>query len=144
MKIPSGGCTAESRSKVGTQNDPVVELTEATIGYGAMQADKDPRVLKGFAQWSQCMAESGYTYGTPWDANDDPSWSTPEASGKEVAVAVADVKCQQISNLLGLRAAVAAAWQREYMQARKADFIAAKATIAEQRAAAKSILVARG
>lgn len=141
-KIPPGGCIAEARSEVGTQNDPVLELSEATIGYGAEQADKDPRVLKGFAQWSKCMARSGYTYAEPRDANNDPSWSTPEASAREISVAVADVTCQQKSNLLGLRVAVAAAWQREYIQSRKADFVAMKATIAEQRAAARSILVA--
>ncbi len=143
-KIPNGGCIAEARSKVGTQDDPVLELSEATIGYGAMQADKDPRVLKGFARWSGCMAESGYSYATPWDSNDDPSWSTAEATAKEIAVAVADVRCQQESNLLGLRVAVAAAWQREYMQAHEKEFVAMKATIADQRAAARSILVAAG
>lgn len=143
-KIPAGGCIAEARSQVGTQNDPVLALTEATIGYGAMQADKDPRVLEGFAQWSECMAASGYSYATPWEANDDPRWSiTSEATEEEIAVAVTDVECQQKINLAGLRVAVAAAWQQEYIQARKEDFATVRTIIADQRAAALSVLAAR-
>lgn len=141
VKIPAGGCITEARSRVGTQEGLVVELTEATIGYGAMQADKDPRVLKGFDQWSKCMADSGYPYSTPWEANDDPAWGTFEATAEEIAVAVTDVQCQQKSNLSGLRVAVAAAWQREYMQAHKEDFAMMKKSIAQQRVNAASILV---
>lgn len=46
VEIPPGGCITEVRSALGTHNDPVLELTERMIGYGAMQADKDPRVSR--------------------------------------------------------------------------------------------------
>lgn len=144
VEIPAGGCIAEARTEVGTQDGFVLELTETTIGYSAIEADKDPRVLKGFDQWSQCMAESGFRYRTPWDAIGDPSWATAEATEGEIAVAVADVECQQKTNLTGLRVAVAAAWQEEYMQDRKEDFVALKERIAQQIAQAKSILAAQG
>lgn len=143
IPIPAGGCIAEARSRVGTQNDPVLELTEATIGYGAIQADRDPRVLEAFERWSRCMAASGHAYATPWDANNDPSWATSAATTKEIDVAIADIGCQRESNLLGLRVAVAAAWQREYMRAHEDEFLAMKATIARQREAARAILAAK-
>lgn len=144
IKIPAGGCIAEARIEVGTQDGFVLELTETTIGNSAMQADEDPRVLKAFDQWSSCMAESGYRYGTPWDANGDPSWATPEATEREIAVAVADVECQQKLNLIGLRVAVASALQEEYMQDHKADFVALKERIAQQLAQANAILATQG
>lgn len=144
IEIPTGGCITEARSQVGTQDDLVLELAESTLAYGAQQADSDPRVLRGFEQWSRCMTKSGYHYVTPWDANDDPSWNTPEATAAEITVAVADVECQQESNLSGLRVAVAAAWQREFMRAHEEEFVAMKATVAQQRANAKSILSDNG
>lgn len=143
LAIPPGGCIAEARTAVGTQNDPVLELTEMTIGYGAMQAEKDPRVLRAFDLWSVCMAEAGHRYASPWDANNDPAWSTSAATAQEIAVAVADVECQRESNLVGLRVAVAAAWQREYMRTHAAEFVEMKATISRQRDAAIEILQGR-
>lgn len=144
IRIPSGGCVTEARSQVGTQTDLVLQLTEATIGYGAMQADKDPRVLKAFDEWSGCMARAGYNYSTPWEANDYPSWATPKATPEEIAVAIADVECQRESSLTGLRVAVAAAWQEEYMRDHRESFLAMKKLVEQQRANAISILTADG
>ena len=101
-------------------------------------------MLEGFDQRSKCMADSGYSYAMPWESNDDPAWNTFEATPEEISVAVTDVKCQQKLNLSGLRVAVAAAWQREYMQAHKEDLAAMKASIEQQRSAADSMLDRRG
>lgn len=142
-KVPVGGCIGESRARVGDVV-PVLELTESAVAYATEQADRDPRVLQGFAEWSQCMTEAGFDYATPWDSNDDPQWATPHADELEIKVAVADVACKNKTDLTGLRVAVAAAWQREFIRAHSEEFVAMADSIAAQRKNASSILAEDG
>lgn len=52
------------------------------------------------ARWSQCMAESGYEYATPMDANNDPRFGTDFPTVDEFPVAIASATCQHSSGLL--------------------------------------------
>ncbi|WP_416889498.1 hypothetical protein [Microbacterium sp.] len=143
VTIPEGGCLGEARARLGNDGG-ALEMTESAVDFGVSQSERDPRVREGFAQWSACMAESGFTYATPWDANDDPRWATPEATDAEREAAVADVACKKSTGVTELQVAVAAAWQREYIDSHRAEFAAMKQSLARQQARADAILAEDG
>ncbi len=89
------------------------------------------------------MAGSGYHYSTPMEANNDPQWSGERASVAEIAVAVADVNCKKTTNLVGIRMAVDAAYQRRAIGQHGMELNAIKAALARQAATASAILANR-
>ncbi|WP_298228427.1 hypothetical protein [Gryllotalpicola sp.] len=139
LAVPSGGCIGEARSKL---NDDLSAETlyEDAVNYGLAQSDADSRVIAAFGKWSKCMTDAGFSYATPVDAINDPEWSTTTPSAVEMEVAIADVECKTTTNLTGLRVAVAAAWQSQYIKAHAAQFAAMTANVGQQDAQAKAIL----
>lgn len=139
LQVPNGGCISEARSKLG--DTPAAQaLYENTVDYGLAQSDADRRVVAAFGSWSTCMKNAGFSYATPMDAIDDPRWATTTPSGTEVKAATADVECKVSTNLTGLRAAVATAWQHHYINAHAAQFAAMKSGFDQQVAKARAIL----
>jgi hypothetical protein len=136
--IPDGGCLgAAQRTVEGTTDFSWIDL----LGYDAWTAsNSDSRVVAGFANWSRCMAGSGYQYRTPMEANNDPKWSGEKASAEEIAVAVADVGCKKATNLAGIRMAVEAAYQLDAIGVHRAELDALRAAYARQTATALAIL----
>ncbi|WP_088796696.1 MULTISPECIES: hypothetical protein [unclassified Streptomyces] len=52
-------------------------------------------MVEAFAKWSACMAEKGYTYKKPMDANDDVRFADPyHVSSEEKETAKADISCR--------------------------------------------------
>ncbi len=136
--IPDGGCFGAAQREVegATDLSLPVQLT-----FDAWTASKsDSRVVAAFAKWSMCMAGSGYHYSTPMEANNDPTWSGEKASAEEIAVAVADVNCKKTTNLVGIRMAVDAAYQREAISQHGVELNAIKAGFVRQAATASAIL----
>jgi len=123
--VPLGGCITEARTQTGDDGSGQ-ELQESLIGYSLQQSDLDPRVLKAFDAWSACMKDRGLSYSTPMDAINDRRWSTTSATGDEIETATADVECKLATNLTGLRVAVAAAWQTDYIASHPKEFNALK------------------
>lgn len=136
--IPDGGCVGAAVREV----EGAIDLSlPDELAYSAWTASKsDSRVVAAFAKWSTCMAGSGYHYSTPMAANDDPNWSGERASAEEIAVAVADVNCKKTTNLVGIRMAVDAAYQRAAISQHGAELDAIKAGFARQAATASAIL----
>jgi hypothetical protein len=64
------------------------------------------------------MRRAGFSYRTPWDANDDPRWWVDQdtASDPEIATATADVGCREDANLVGLWYAVETAHQTRLIE----------------------------
>jgi len=60
--------------------------------------------------WSRCMAQRGYSYHTPLEAEQHNWPSTPSVG--EVATAVADVSCKTRTDLPNTWLTVEAAYQR--------------------------------
>lgn len=131
--IPEGGCYAEARRAVA-DGGPAFNpgLPEELVRDAWISARSDSRVLAGFARWSACMTESGYSYRTPMDANNDSRWSGDTATPAEISVAVADVACKKRTNLTGIRMAVDAAYQQRLI-AQHADALAAVAAGRERQ-----------
>ena len=135
--IPTGGCRASADSALGIPSgfnflQPNLARSVSDSTYNQSQADL--RVVAVFAKWSSCMAAKGFTYATPWTAN-DKSWANP-ASSDEIATAVADVECKQQVNVVGVTVAVLDAYQNTAIQQniagltsdkKEIDAIAAKA-----------------
>jgi hypothetical protein len=106
-------------------------------------SNSDSRVVAAFARWAKCVAQSGYDYSTPMEANDDPKWSGDKTSAEEIAVAVADVNCKKTTNLVGIRMAVDAAYPRKAISQRGAGLSAIQAALVRQAATASAILAER-
>lgn len=137
-RIPDGGCLGAAQREV----EGVTDLSmPVQLSFEAWVASKsDSRVMAAFAKWSKCMVASGYQYDNPMDANNDKQWSGATASAKEIAVAVADVNCKVTTNLVGIRMAVNAAYQRMSMSQHGVELAAIKAALARQAATASAIL----
>jgi len=136
--IPDGGCLGAAQREVEGATDLSMPVQLAFDAWTA--AKSDSRVVAGFAKWNMCMAGSGYHYSTPMEANNDPKWSGEKASADEIAVAVADVNCKKTTNLVGIRMAVDAAYQREAISQHGVELNAIKAGLVRQAATASAIL----
>lgn len=93
-----GGCAGDAELAIGgpagvlSGVSPLVK--ELDLDTNA-RADTDPRVRAVALRWSECMTRSGYHYGTPYDALQDPQiGDSTEASPAELARARADIACQ--------------------------------------------------
>lgn len=141
--VPEGGC-------LGAASRPDSVASESSLRAGqdlvsAVQADAwhaalaDPRVLDAFAAWSACMADAGYDYAAPMDANDDPRWWTSDAAGPdELATAVADVACKSSTGLIHVWSAVEAGYQSQFIAASQAELDAYRALLDQQVSAAST------
>ncbi|GAA3182934.1 MULTISPECIES: hypothetical protein [Streptomyces] len=70
-------------------------LAQQISGDAFKDSAKAPAVVDVFAKWSSCMADKGYSYKKPMDANDDPAFSDPRrVSDQEIATAEADITCR--------------------------------------------------
>ncbi|MFI0901567.1 hypothetical protein [Streptomyces sp. NPDC020983] len=114
--VPAGGCVAAAREQLGgslqawARVDYVPQLlADATLHA----ATAGPRYAAVLAGWQTCMRRSGHIYRTPEDAaaalrrEHADGASGPAFRRREIAVAVADGRCQARihlpATLLGLR-----------------------------------------
>lgn len=93
-KVSEGGCWSEARREVYGTLDPVFTLANDLSNEAYTAAGKSGPVRSVFRSWSRCMAENGYHYDAPLDAPGDPRFAAPEASGEEIATALADLDCR--------------------------------------------------
>ncbi|WP_149183488.1 hypothetical protein [Streptomyces sp. TRM49041] len=131
----AGQCVLSQRAKLNGQqkadkaNTGPDEQIEQLILQDAARAEKDPQVRAVWAKWSDCMEEAGYSYATPWDANNDPKWGkSPAATDDERSVATADAKCKIKHNVAGVWMAVEIAYQKRTLEAKAESLEAAKKT----------------
>lgn len=113
---PRDGCLNEARRILadgGEMYDPNVLLQRADEAL--LRAERDERVQAAFAAWSACMADAGFTYAHPWEANNDDSWGV-DVTDQERMVATADVTCKLETNLVGVWNAVDAAYQEQIIE----------------------------
>lgn len=109
--VPEGGCQGEAGRKLseGAAHDEKLVLR---LGDEAgKQAEADSRVKAAFQAWSVCMARAGFDYTNPWQPNDNPEFQGQEANAREIATAMADVRCKREVNLVGIWASVETAYQ---------------------------------
>ncbi|MFD7407503.1 hypothetical protein ACFV7R_33660 [Streptomyces sp. NPDC059866] len=80
--------------------------------------NRDQHAIEANASWSKCMKRSGYDYPDPYAAAADPAWlpsGAPDYSKKpsprEVATALADIRCKREVNYLKTWQAVETKYQ---------------------------------
>ncbi|WP_063804437.1 hypothetical protein [Streptomyces roseifaciens] len=143
-RVPPGGCTGEARSALRADNAeaggdaPVADR----INSGSFErSQRDPRVVRVFAQWASCMKERGFpSYDDPIKAGADAAWRTPEPSAEERETAAADARCKAEHNVVGVWFAVDAAYQREEIDRNAKELAAVKAELAARQELAGAAL----
>ncbi|MFJ4670615.1 hypothetical protein [Kitasatospora purpeofusca] len=141
-KLPSGGCIADAQRQLtargGTGRDADVAVG---VNYeGFERSRQDPRVVAVFQDWSRCMAERGYSYGTPGDALKDPRWgATATPSAEEIATATADVECKARVNVVGVWFTVESAYEQELIRLKQPELTGAKGANDAMLAVAASV-----
>ncbi|MCQ8773734.1 hypothetical protein [Streptomyces telluris] len=142
--VPAGGCTGEARSALRADNAeaggdaPVADR----INSGSFErSQRDPRVVRVFAQWASCMKKRGFaSYDDPLKAGADAAWRTPEPSAEERETAAADAWCKGEHNVVGVWFAVDAAYQRQEIDRNAEALSAVKAELAARQELAGAAL----
>ncbi|WP_284746332.1 hypothetical protein [Amycolatopsis sp. RTGN1] len=114
IDVPKGGCNVEARTRAGTAaaGEPGDENFVIRLEQEAgSQAGKDSRLQAAFAKWSECMAESGFTYRDPWQANNDRAFADGKPSTQMITTATADVACRTREKVNSTWVAVITAYQ---------------------------------
>ncbi len=94
--VPPGGYVGFARKKIlgiATIRNPFTLAEDLQIPAD-FAAQRDSRVQGYFAQWSKCMAKSGYNLPDPL-ADHGFDVEQPKISAAEIETAVADVKCSR-------------------------------------------------
>jgi hypothetical protein len=105
------GCFQQATTEVYGRlgGNPSPDPVPAIAAQASQWAQTDPRVLAVERAWSACMAQHGYAYHTPQQAQQHNWPSTPGTA--EVATAVADVSCKTRTDLPNTWLTVEAAYQ---------------------------------
>lgn len=116
--VPEGGCIGEARRELTEGTDRAVEMDLGDrLAVETWDLSKqDSRVRGAFQAWSTCMMRAGYDYADPFNANDDPAFQTPEPTPDEIAVATADVRCKQETDLVDIWGTVETAYQQRTIE----------------------------
>lgn len=81
----------------------------------------DSRFVAGVAEWSECMHAAGFEYGDPLEAIADLTSRAGGSRQEQIAAASSDVRCKVETNLVGIGAAVQAAYDQEYIDHHRED-----------------------
>jgi hypothetical protein len=134
--VPAGGCVGLSRREAAAagisdaaQTAPLVSQLRQESFF---RAETDPRVLKAFAKWSECMRASGFVYSSPFKP--DFNLSAPPTA-LEIHTAKADVDCKYKTNLLGVTYAVQADVQNAEIRAHAQQLATIQAQVRRQERA---------
>ncbi|MFB6578787.1 hypothetical protein ACFCYC_15465 [Streptomyces sp. NPDC056402] len=139
-QIPEGGCLGEARRALGTSTDGTPRLADRLFNASSPAAEQGPDVTAAFTRWSQCMADAGFVYAKPMDANDDPKFglgSSGAATPVEIATARADLTCR-------IRHRVAQTWHAAETRIQEQNIRDNQAELDGERAAWQETLARAG
>lgn len=113
--VPLGGCTREAFLKLYAPKGNAVDIMYVfnLRSEAESQTRADSRVRENDKKWSACMKAAGYSVTDPMDASNELGFEEAElSSSAAIAAAGADVACKKKVNLVGVRYAVTAAYQK--------------------------------
>lgn len=113
--VPVGGCGREAFLKLYAPKPNAVDIMYVfnLRSEAESQSRADSRVRENDGKWSACMKKAGYSVTDPMDASNQLSFQNEELSSPAaVAAATSDVACKKEVNLVGVRYAVTAAYQK--------------------------------
>ncbi|QLE72870.1 hypothetical protein FGW37_15880 [Streptomyces rectiverticillatus] len=142
--VPAGGCLGEARSALradGAEAGGDAPVADRINSGSFERSQRDPRVVRVFAQWAACMKKRGFaSYDDPLKAAADAAWRTPEPSAEERETAAADARCKGEHNVVGVWFAVDAAYQRQEIDRNAKELAAVKAELATRQELAGAAL----
>jgi hypothetical protein len=110
--IPDGGCSGlAQRAVTGADDIDPNSVPDSILVEMWKQSQSDTRVIAVIAAWSTCMKSAGFAYASPLDAPDDPAFTGPTPTAHEITTAVADMRCKQSTNLIGVWFTVESAYE---------------------------------
>ncbi|MDX6708717.1 MAG: hypothetical protein QOI48_4563 [Solirubrobacteraceae bacterium] len=110
---PASGCEKESNDRLwhGISYDTAqISRLDAPILHQAQLATAVRRATRA---WARCMRSSRFQYASPDQAIRDSAWGGSAASPREIAVAIADVRCKARSRFVEALSAAEGSLQRE-------------------------------
>ena len=137
-KIAVGGCVGNAYQQLGGVVD--TSLPDQLDASSLQESQAAPRVTAVINQWSRCMKQAGYTVDAPGDAaklSDAMGRPTPDA--KELAIAAADIRCKQQTNLVSVWYHVEYTIQQQLISAHQAALTQVQQAVAKQAKAASSV-----
>jgi hypothetical protein len=142
---PDTGCAVKASKKLAKDAEADVGTKMFhTLGDRAMaNSQKVPDVAQALRKWGECMQRKGFGYSTPRQAvNDDRWWSkgSDRPSKREIAVAVADVRCKQRTALVKVWFEAEAGLQRAAIREHSGYFKKLAESKQRQVAAARAVL----
>ncbi|MDI2129204.1 hypothetical protein [Yinghuangia seranimata] len=112
-----GGCSGQAIAKLAKGTSGAGrDLVEQLVHQASDLAEEDSRVVKAFAAWSSCMKGRGFSYKSPWDANDAFPSAGDAVPQQELVTAAADLECRQSVNLVNLWFAVESAYEQRFIE----------------------------
>lgn len=116
--VPEGGCMGEAKRRLEEGIGPVAQpdLAEQLLRDSYARSQEDARVVQAFARWSECMSRAGWDYADPHQAINDPAWQGDRAGDREIATALADVRCKKEVDLTRTWATVETAYLQQAVQ----------------------------
>ncbi|MGW1397269.1 hypothetical protein ACWCRF_01000 [Streptomyces sp. NPDC002405] len=126
----TGGCRGEALKQLGLLRLEALNAVDLAQQQGWKRTEADSRAKAVNAKWSACMKKAGHTYADPHAAAGDPTWWTEgegdsaapkKTRAREIATAVADVKCKQQVDYVTVWQSVETTYQNKIIEANKQD-----------------------
>ncbi|WP_406179539.1 hypothetical protein [Streptomyces sp. NBC_01006] len=145
--IPQGGCVGEARRTLYTSTRGVSPLVRQLSSDSYPKSAETPEVRAVFERWSRCMAEKGFTYAKPMDANDDPRFRPrPDhtVTSLETTTALADLGCRTAGHVAETWHAAEVRVQQESIAGHSGALDADRQALDRSLAVAAQVLAAAG
>jgi hypothetical protein len=141
--IPDGGCFGEAARHLGFQprefGDHPLALQVNLDSYHRTRAD--PRVVRAFRAWSDCMRREGLSFDDPMTApGDSAEFRGAQATEAERDIAAADVGCKAAAGLVGVWFTVEQEYQERRIRESAPEFRRIEQELRQQRSRAEQVL----
>jgi hypothetical protein len=110
---PANGCEREANGRLWSGIPYDTLQVSRLSGLILDEAERTTPVRRATRAWADCMRSSGLHYESPDQATQDSAWRSRATSPREVAVAIADVRCKGRSRFVDALSAAETALQRK-------------------------------
>lgn len=110
---PAHGCERQANDRLWSGIRYDTAKMSRLNGPILSQAKRATAVRRATRAWALCMRSAGFRYESPDQATQDPAWRGGATSRREVAVAIADVRCKARSRFVYVLSTAETALQRD-------------------------------
>jgi hypothetical protein len=131
----TGGCRGKALKQLGLpQGGEALTAVDLAQQQSFQRTEADSRARAANAKWSACMKKAGYRYANPHVAAADPAWWTKgadpaapnRAGAREIATAVADVRCKRQVDYVTVWQSVETTYQHKIIAANRKELDAVR------------------